>query len=226
MKISALQDASGFVGTVFQDRTDAGERLAAALDRIQSENPIVLGLARGGVVVAAAVAKRLNAPLDALICQKVGAPNHPEYAVGAVAPGGIVVADNDALSQLEISKTEFERMAELKVAEVNRRLGVYRGGQQPPEVAGRTVVIVDDGLATGTTALAAVQYARKLGAARVVLAAPVCSSGAIDLLEDEVDELICLSEPSFFYAVGQWYRDFNQVGDDEVIALLSQNTLQ
>jgi putative phosphoribosyl transferase len=217
MRISSV---SGALDAPFRDREDAGQKLAMALERFRGKKPIVLGLARGGVVLASQVAKYLNAPLDVMVCQKVGAPFHPEFAIGAVAPGGIRVADPEGLRQLGISEQRFEQLAQAKMAEVDRRLSAYRGNRPLPDLSAHTAIIIDDGLATGATALAAVRYARKLGAARVVLAVPVCSSLATSLFESEVEDLICLSEPSLFYSVGRWYEDFSQVGDEEVIRLL------
>lgn len=223
MKGVSLGPKEGDAGTIYPNRQEAGRSLVGALQHLAGSKPVVLGLARGGVVLAAEVAKVLHAPLDALICQKVGAPRHPEFGIGAVVSGGIRVADIGVLEHLGISSEEFEAMARMKMEEVDRRQQVYRANRPPPDLAGRTAIIVDDGLATGITAVAAVEYARRLGAAHIVLAAPVCSSSATSLLRNKVDELICLSEPSLFYAVGQWYRDFAQVSDETVIALLGDH---
>lgn len=173
-------------------------------------------------MLAAYVADLLNAPLDVLICLKVGAPHHPEFAIGAVAPGGIRVADPELLTRMRISQERFEQMAQQRLEEVDRRLAAYRENKPPLDLTGFTAIIIDDGLATGTTALAAVRYVRMLGAKTVVLAAPVCSNTATELLQEEVDELVCLSEPSYFYSVGQWYDDFSQVEDEEVLERLQK----
>ncbi|HEU4754570.1 MAG TPA: phosphoribosyltransferase family protein, partial [Armatimonadota bacterium] len=179
----------------FQDRADAGRQLAHRLQRYRDEHPIVLGLPRGGVAVAYEVASALDAPLDVFIARKLGAPNHPEFAVGAIAPGGVVLVDRRAIQALHISREQLEEVARAEGAEVERRLRQYRDDRPPPQVRGRTVILVDDGLATGMTARAAVQSLRQQGPRRVVLAVPVGAAETVEALSEEVDDLVCLLIP-------------------------------
>lgn len=206
----------------FKDRFDGGRQLAMALQHLIADNPVVVGLARGGVEVAFEVAQALHAPLDVLIARKVGAPTNPEYGIGAVAPGGISVFDRAALQRLEISDDELEAITKRELAEVERRLTVYRGAA-PLNLSGRCAILVDDGLATGITALAAVRYARTLNPAKLVFAVPISSTQGADLLKREVDEFVTLDMPPLFYAVGAWYEDFSQTTDEEVLDLLRRN---
>lgn len=204
----------------FSDRRDAGKKLAAKLGDFVAQDCLVLGLARGGVEVAAEIARELNLDLDVLVARKIGAPWQPEFGIGAVAPDGTTVFDPATLAMISLPPEELEKLAEKEAAEVRRRLEEYRGGKPPLNVAGRCVILVDDGLATGITALAAARYIRKLSPSNLVFAVPVCSSPAAALLEPEVDRFVCLLKPAAFYAVGQWYRDFDQTSDEEVRELL------
>ena len=203
----------------FQDRFDAGRQLAAALGHLRGCGPVVVGLARGGVEVASEVARALEAPLDVLIARKVGAPTNPEYGIGAVAPGGVSVFDQNAVGRLGIGQDELDHITRREVAEVERRLKVYRG-DKPLELTGKCAILVDDGLATGITALAAARYARSLQPSRLVFAVPVSSEQGAALLKQEVDEFVALETPPLFYAVGAWYDDFAQTTDDELLELL------
>ena len=204
----------------FQDRFDAGRRLARALVHLQVCQPIVLGLARGGVEVASEIARELRSPLDVLVARKVGAPTHPEYGIGAVAPGGISVYDHAAVDRIGITSDELTQITAFEVTEVERRLAVYRGSK-PLDLQGKCVIIVDDGLATGITALAACRYARSLAPARLVFAIPVASVQGSKLIQPEVDEFVALMIPPELYAVGAWYEDFGQTTDEEVVQLLA-----
>lgn len=206
----------------FVDRADAGRRLAELLVGHGLSDPVVLGLPRGGVPVAFEVARRLGAPLDVLVARKVGAPGHEELGVGAVAEGGVRIADHSALRALRIDRAEFAHLADRAVAELERRVGAYRGDRSLPDLAGRVVVVVDDGIATGVTAEAALESARRLDARRVVLAAPVCSRDTAERLGALADEVVCVSMPDDLRAVGGWYDDFDQTPDDEVIELLDR----
>jgi predicted phosphoribosyltransferase len=206
--------------TRFRDRADAGRRLAARLAPLRAEDPVVLGLARGGIVVAAEVAKAVGAPLEVLVIRKVGAPNHPEYGIGAVAPGGGRSFDAASVAALGLSSDELARLASAEELEVRRRLDTYRQGRPDPELRGRTAILVDDGLATGVTAIAAVEYVKGQGARRVILASPICSPTAAARLRRYVDEVVCLCSPEGFRSVGQWYENFEQTTDEEVLALL------
>jgi len=208
----------------FRNRDDAGRQLAEVLAHQSIKSPAVLGLVRGGIVVASHVASRLGARLDALVARKVGAPGHPEFGIGAIAPAGVQVFDLALLERLGITQAEFAELAKVEEVELKRRMRLYRGTEEPPSVGG-TAIIVDDGLATGVTALAAVRFVRSLSPARIVVAAPVCSPAARFALEPEVDELVCLDEPQEFYAVGQFYEDFTQVEDDDVLSILKEERI-
>ena len=206
----------------FRDRVDAGRQLAAKLEHLGEDSPLVLGLARGGVVVAAAVADSLRWPLDVLVARKIGAPFQPELGIGAIAPGGVRFIDKHRTQQLGISDAEVAAIARREAEEVHRRLEAYRRGRPTIALAGRTAVIVDDGLATGGTAVAAARYVRSKNPARVVLAVPVCAPQALDLLSTEVDEVVCVLQPDDLMAVGFWYQSFEQTEDKEVVELLDR----
>ncbi len=186
------------------------------------ERPIVLALPRGGVPVAAEVARSLGAPLDVIVVRKLGVPFQPELGFGAIGEGGIRVLDHDLIRRIHLSERDIAEVEANERRELHRRVRLYRGGRPPTDVVGRTVVIVDDGLATGGTARAAVQVVRAMGARRIVLAVPVAPSGTVRELESEADQVVCLVTPSPFYGVGQWYDDFSQTSDDEVADLLLQ----
>ncbi|HVP67664.1 MAG TPA: phosphoribosyltransferase family protein [Anaeromyxobacteraceae bacterium] len=205
----------------FEDRQDAGRRLAPLLERYRGARPVVLGLPRGGVPVAAEVAAALGAPLDVLVSHKVGAPGMPEYAVGAAAEGGVVVVSADAAREVGLPGEEVLAFAEREQGEIERRARLFRGGRPPPDLSGRTAILVDDGVATGCTARAAVRAARKLGAARVVVAAPVAAPDARAALAREADDVVFVEVPEGFFAVGAFYRDFRPTTDDEVVQWLS-----
>lgn len=205
----------------FASRTEAGKRLGEALLSHAFPHPLVLALPRGGVPVAAEVARILNAPLDTLVVRKIGAPLNPEWAVGALAPYGVVLIDDDALKSASISRASVDGVIEKERAELNRRVDTYNSGTYSAGYVPETLVIVDDGVATGYTARAALMSARKkYPKTRIVFASPVCLLGSFDLLSAEADEVVCLDLPEGLYAVGQAYEEFEQVSDDEVRALL------
>jgi len=205
----------------FRDRRDAGEQLAERLTHLESQHPLILGLPRGGVPVAALVAARLHAPLDILVVRKLGVPFQPELAMGAVGEEGARVLESNVIRQVGITAEQIATVEAKERAEIERRATRYRDGRTPVPLAGRVVVIVDDGIATGSTALAAIQVARHRGAARVVLAAPVAAADTARELMSVVDELVCVATPEDFGAVGRFYRDFSQTSDDEVASLLA-----
>jgi putative phosphoribosyl transferase len=205
----------------FPDRREAGRRLADRLSAYAGRDDIVvLALPRGGVPVAYEVARALGAPLDVLLVRKLGAPGHPEFAVGAIAAGGVRVLSHDAIAALGISPQMLEHLAERERIELERRDQVYHGNRQRVPVRGKTVVVIDDGLATGSTMEAAVAAVRQQGAARVIVAAPVGARDTCRRLRDLADDVVCLETPEPFDAVGLWYHVFDQTTDDEVVALL------
>ncbi len=210
----------------FQDRRDAGLRLAARLRETAAErewfDPVVLALPRGGVPVAAAVARALHAPLDVLVARKIGLPGRPEVGIGAIAGEAPPVYDERALAMLGMTPDELGASVARERTELHRREDLYRGHAPRPDLRDRTVVLVDDGLATGVTARAAIRLIRGEGPAALVLAVPVGDHRAAAELRREVDELVCLLQPDDFRAVGRWYEDFAQTTDDEVIALLRE----
>lgn len=206
----------------FQDRREAGRRLAPLLARFRGKDVIVLGLPRGGVPVAYEVARALAAPLDVLIVRKIGAPFQPELGVGAITEGGTRFVDEGMCDALGIVSADIEEIAAREAAEIERRVLRYRGGRPLPSLAGKTVVLVDDGVATGGTAHAAILALRGLGPARIVFAVPVAAVQAAELLEGVADEFIAVDVPDDLIAIGAWYRDFRQVGDGEVAALLAR----
>lgn len=206
----------------FRDRRDAGRRLAGKLSRFAEGRPVVFALPRGGVPVGYEISRSLRAPLDVFVSRKLGAPGQPEFGIGAVAPGGVRVLNEDVVRRLGIPEEYVERITAQETAEVERRLRYFRGGRPEPEVGGRTAILVDDGLATGVTALAAVEAIRRLDPARLVLAVPVCAAQTAEVFGSLVDELVCLESPSDLGAIGFWYSDFEQTSDEEVVELLER----
>ena len=207
---------------VFADRRQAGRELARCLRGLVREQPVVLALPRGGIPVASEIAATLGAPLDVLVARKIRAPGNPELGIGALAEDDVRVLSEEAIAGLDIDEREIERAAAQAAREVADGVQRYRGGRPPTPLHGRTVVIVDDGLATGGTALAAVRAARRLGARRVVLAAPVGAPSSVRLLTREADAVVRLLEPQLLWAIGLWYEDFSQVSDEEVRELLGR----
>jgi putative phosphoribosyl transferase len=205
----------------FENRVDAGRRLGEALLSLRGSDSVVLGLPRGGVPVAAKVAEVLNLPLDVLIVRKLGLPTHPEVAMGAIGEGGVRVLDPQLIALAGVSEAQVDAVEAAETQVLEARLARFRRGHGPIDLAGRTALIVDDGIATGSTARVACLVARKLGASRVIVAAPVGSREAVDAL-DAADEVVCLLIPPQFYAVGAHYRDFTATTEDEVDDLLDQ----
>lgn len=205
---------------MFADRIEAGARLAEALEHLAGEDVVVLGVPRGGVEVAAEVARARGWPLDIVIPRKIGAPFNPELGLGAIAPG-VRVLDERMIRTLNVSPDYLEEEISAQEEEIHRRTEAYRGGRPPVDVRGKVAVVVDDGVATGGTAAAALRWARASRASRVVLAVPVAPADAVRRLSSEADDIYVLAQPEPFYAVGQWYREFPQVEDERVIELLS-----
>jgi putative phosphoribosyl transferase len=204
----------------FLDRRDAGRQLAAKLSGYAGDlGVLVLGLPRGGVPVAYEVARALHAPLDVFVVRKLGVPGHRELAMGAIASGGLRVLNADVTDSMRISPAEVESVAARELLELERQQRAYRGNAPLPEVAGRTIIVVDDGLATGSTMRAAVRALRQGGPKRIIIAAPVAASETARSLREEAD-VVCLSTPAEFHAVSTWYQDFSQTSDEEVRQLI------
>jgi predicted phosphoribosyltransferase len=206
---------------IFEDRVDAGQRLAEALKELAGAGTVVLGIPRGGVIVAEILARTLGVALDVVVPRKVRAPGNPELGLGAVAPG-VRVLDPWLIERLGVSEDYLEREVAAQEAETVRRLLTYRAGRPPVDLAGRTVIVVDDGVATGGTAVAALRWARAQGADWVVLAVPVAPPQTLDRLRHEADEVVALATPEPFLAVGEWYEVFDQTSDEEVVAALAR----
>jgi putative phosphoribosyl transferase len=210
---------------IFKDRKDAGRQLAIVLSKLRYQHPVlVLGIPRGGVVVAYEVAEALSAPLDVIIARKIRAPYQPELGMGAVVDGDHITVLNEELVRIvgaspEYLKDEIAFQAE----EINRRLKIYRGERPLPEISGRTVIVIDDGIATGYTFRTALEGLRRKNPSRLIGAAPVAAQDSYEMLQPFADELICLTTPISFMAVGNWYTDFEQVSDEEVVAILHRN---
>lgn len=206
----------------FEDRREGGRKLAEKLQAYRGRDDVlVLALPRGGVPVAYEVARALDAPLDVFLVRKIGVPGQQELAMGAIASGGVQVLNDRVVSSLGISREAIDETAERERRELQRRMTAYRGDRPEPELEGRTVLLIDDGLATGATMRAAVRAVRQRDPSRVVVAAPSGSSDAAQALAADADDVVCVMTPEPYYAVGAWYRDFSQTTDDEVRELLA-----
>ena len=209
--------------TQFKNRIEAGQALATRLTSFANRpDVLVLALPRGGVPVAAEVAKKLNAPLDVFVVRKLGMPDHPELAMGAIATGGVRVINRDMVDGLQIPELVIDAVAAQEQEELARRQHAYRDDLPAPRVRGKTVILVDDGIATGSTMIAAVAALRQLGAGRIVVAAPVIARSTFYQIHNAADEVAAVIAPQEFYGVGQWYEDFSQTTDDEVRQLLAE----
>lgn len=210
------------VSLPFTDRSEAGIRLAERVRDYAVTDPIVLALPRGGVPVGAELARVLDAPLDVLLVRKLGLPGHSEMGVGALTEDGQVCFDDNALARLHVSRDQLKATVEAERAELGRRLEVYRGDNPAPRIAGRDVLVVDDGIATGGTARAALRMVRRQQPARLVAAIPVGAQSAVESLRPEADHIVVLTAPENFRAVGEWYRDFGQLSDDDVTRTITE----
>jgi putative phosphoribosyl transferase len=206
----------------FRDREHAGRELAQRLGQFSNQSPIVLGLTRGGVPVAYELARALRAPLDVWVVRKLGAPIQPELGMGAVSEGGEVLVDAHIIQEIGASDAEVQEIVSRKTAEVEERCARYRRGRSSPNLEGKTVLLVDDGIATGGTARAALRAIRRHGPRRVVLATPVASPDTLEDLAQEADEIVCVSPQPELDAIGLWYESFETVEDDDVVAILDK----
>ena len=212
--------------TAFADRRDAGTRLAALLSARRGGISLVVALPRGGVPVGFEVARSLGTPLEVLAVRKLGAPQNPELAIGAIAEGGVAVLDPRSARRVGVTQRSLDVIVERETLELRRQGDLFRGGRPPLDPSGRHVIVVDDGLATGLTALAAVRALRAAAAASVLVAAPVGARESIAMLRREADGVVCHTAPRELVAVGYWYRDFAPVADEEVISLLREGALE
>ena len=210
------------MGRVFRNRTEAGRALAVRLETLRGDDIVVLGLPRGGVPVAFEVATHLDAPLDVIVVRKVGVPGQPELAMGAIGEDGVRAINDDVVAMVGVTDAEFALVEARAREELERRAARFRGHTTRTPLDGRTAVIIDDGIATGSTARAACHVARAHGAARIVLAAPVAAPESAIALRDDADEVVCIEQPRWLHSVGQWYHDFTQVDDATVIDLLDR----
>ena len=213
--------------TRFRDRTDAGQRLAEKLAGYAGRaDVLVLALPRGGVPVAFEIATALKVPMDVFVVRKLGLPGHQELAMGAIASGGVAVINNDVVGPSRVPLEVIQAVASRELRELNRREKAYRGDRPVPDVRNRTVILVDDGIATGSTMRVAVSALRHLGPARIVVASPTASPSACAQLDQEVDDCVCIITPDPYHAVGVWYEDFSQTTDDEVRDLLEKALIE
>lgn len=207
---------------IYNDRQDAGKALAEKLKKYSDEKPVIVALPRGGVVLGYEVAKALKSQLDIVVPRKIGVPHNPELGIGAIAPGQISILNNDLISRLNISRQEVDEIIEEETAEMNRRINLYRKNLPDISLYNKTVIIVDDGIATGLSTLAAVRSVKLLKPKQIILAVPVCPLNSAVRFEQYIDEFICLNAMPDFYAVGIYYKNFAQTTDEEVIDLLQK----
>lgn len=208
---------------IFHDRTDAGKQLARIMpESIKNRDPVILALPRGGVPVAAEIARAWGVPFDILVVRKIGVPGAEETAMGAIAGSGIKVLDRNLINRLGLGEEEVEAVVERELSELRRREKLYRGDRPAPDIDGRTVVLVDDGIATGSTMFAAITLLRSQRAGRIVVAAPVAAPVTVERLREKADDVFIVLEPEYFRAVGRWYDDFSETSDDQVRSLLTE----
>lgn len=207
---------------MFADRRDAGQQVAAALGQLEASDPVVVGLPRGGVLVAAAVAERLGAPLDIIVVRKLGSPWQPELGIGALAEGGVRIVNEALVRELGITQKQLQEVTEREEAELTRRVRRYRGDREPVDVTDRSVIIVDDGLATGFTARGAVEALCQRGASRTIVAVPIAPDEQAAAMREVADEVVAVVTSPFFFAIGDAYDDFRQLSDEDVVSLLGR----
>ncbi len=208
---------------LFKDRKQAGKLLGKKLEKYRSSHPLLLAIPRGGVPVAFEIAKMLHAPLDTLVVRKIGAPLSPEFGVGAIAPGDVLVLDTIGIQSLGLLRKDLDPIVEKQLQEMDRRMVHYQSGMYSKNIATNTIIIVDDGLATGSTARAAIESAKiTYKSKHIVFAVPLCSLETVDKIKDLVDDFICVREIEKLLAIGYWYRQFDQTTDEEVIGLLEK----
>lgn len=208
---------------IYEDRHDAGIKLAEKLTKYKNDKPVIMALPRGGVVIGYEVAKMLNAPLDIIVARKLGAPFQPELGIGAIAPNGIRILNNELIRLLNIPESEIENIIQSETTEMNRRIDFYRKDLPQVDLKDKTVIVVDDGLATGVSTNAAVLAIKQMNPKKIILAVPVAPPNTASRFKKEVDEFLCLNQPPDFYAVGYYYKDFRQITDEEVIDLLQKS---
>lgn len=209
--------------TIFKNRKEAGEKLAEELKKYSKEKPLILALPRGGVPIGFEVAKKLHSPLDTLVVRKLGAPWNKEFGFGAIAPGDVLMLDRSTIDSLDLTEETINEVIEAELHEMERRIILYRSGKETINSQSSTIIIIDDGLATGVTARTAVESARlSYKPEKIIFASPVCASDSVKRLEPYVDKIICLSQPKDLIAIGEYYDSFNQVSDEEVLEALKK----
>jgi putative phosphoribosyl transferase len=208
---------------LFEDRSDAGRQLAASLKQIKDENLIVLSIPRGGVPIGYELSETFNAILEVVVVRKIGLPNRPEYGIGAIAENNIQIFDQNSLIDFDLLISDLENVIQEEIKELKRRVKLYRNNMNFPDVKNKTILLVDDGLATGATAQAAIEAVRKKQPKRIIFASPVCALDSIGELKSKADEVYCLYTPNKFSSVGEWYQHFEQVADEEVIRILKKS---
>ncbi len=212
----------------FTDRAEAGRRLADALAGYKSQQPVILALPRGGVPVAAEIAGALNAPLDLILVRKIGVPAQPELAMGAVVDGGapLIVRNEDVVQLAGVQGAVFKAVCDQELAEIERRRQRYLGSRERVDISGRTVIVVDDGIATGATTRAALRATRKRNPKKLILAVPVAPTEVLAVIREDADDVVCLEDYEYFGAIGFYYRDFRQISDEEVIEILKRHPME
>lgn len=207
---------------MFENRQEAGKKLASELLKYRKENPYVLAIPRGGVPIGYEIAQVLQAPFDVIVVRKIGLSGNPEFGIGAIAEGGVKELDATTIEALGIDEMEIKNAIELEEKELERRVNIYRGDKHLPDLTGRVVILVDDGMATGVSARAAIKAVGKFHPKKIIFATPVCHKDTAESLRSKTVNVFCLAEPLEFMSVGAWYRNFEQVSDEEIINLLKQ----